>query len=388
MQIHLDPLKSLENDIQVALGNLQVKRDSLRQERLHREIILDSVDEAILILDHTDTIKFVNHRFGTLFNTSRENWLDKHVNDFYVLISKLGQESIAGKFSEVFQQVTGNMTSLAHDFELEIISDTRKFLRVFTGPIKDTDNTYLGRVWKFEDISQEKELQQMKEEFISMASHQLRTPLTAIWGYLNMINDGNYGDLPSSLRKPLQAVWHSAKRMKELVNDLLDISRIESGKIKATVVDMDLIATIQDEVLGQKELAIQKRQELLILPTLPQLMIKSDPKLVREMVKNYLSNAIKYTPVGKRVEVTVEFVDTKHIKVAVKDQGIGIPKDQQSHLFEKFYRAANVQTDDYEGTGLGLYYVKACARVLGGNVGFESKENEGSCFWFTLPYRH
>lgn len=256
--------------------------------------------------------------------------------------------------------------------------------KIYTSPILSKQNKVLGRLWKFEDISKEREVERIKTEFVSIASHQLCTPVTAIYGYLRLITDGTYGELPETLVNPVNTLVESASHMRDLVNDLLDISRIDSGRIAPKLERVDLVELINKELEEVRSMAKQKQQQLVFLPSTPQVYAMTDPAMVTEMLKNYLHNAIKYTPEFKHIWVRIE-LDNHHVKVCVKDEGIGIPPEQQNHLFEKFFRASNVLTNNIEGTGLGLYYVKKCAEALNAHLGFHSQMGSGSEFWFSIP---
>lgn len=385
MMVHIDPLHALQKDLQILLGHLQNKRQELEFERAHRDTILESIDDALTVLDDRDSIRYINKRFSLMFDIDGNDWRGKHISNLYNFLVSNHYLKDMGGLSKVYYSVLGKQNLIADRCEIVWKKDQPKYINVYTGPVSHPEQIYLGRVWKFQDVSQEKELAQTRIEFLSLASHQLRTPLTAIWGYLKMIDGGDYGEIPEKLRQPLGRVLSSTDKMRDLINDLLDVSRLESGKIIPSYSQVELIAELKEELKLQESLLIAKQTDLTFLTADNSLEISTDIKLVREIFKNYLHNAIKYSPVGAEICVHISAVVQHMVRISVKDHGVGIPVDEQQHIFEKFYRAANVSSAEYEGTGLGLYFVRKAAQTLGGRVGFHSQPAAGSEFWVDIP---
>jgi signal transduction histidine kinase len=201
-----------------------------------------------------------------------------------------------------------------------------------------------------------------------------------------MLKDGTYGEIPSSIAEPIASLAHSASQMRDLVNDLLDISRVDSGRLVAQPRSIKILDLAKDVALGMTRQLQSKSLKLLMFPRHLDLELETDPKLAGEMLRNLLDNAIKYSNKFGRVWIEIDKV-SGGIKLSVKDEGLGIPTDQQHRMFEKFFRATNAMKQDVDGTGLGLYYVKKCAQALEARLGFQSAENKGSTFWFVLPLK-
>ncbi len=236
------------------------------------------------------------------------------------------------------------------------------------------------------DITHEKELDKMKTDFISLASHQLRTPLSAMKWYLEMLLDGDAGELSEEQKSFIQNIDNSNERMIELVNSLLNISRVESGRLIIDPKETNIIEVIEDVISDVKPKAKERGITFLFegVPSLP--IIISDPKLIRNVYMNLLTNAIKYTPNGGSVTLKIS-KNATDIVSEVTDTGMGIPKKDQEKIFTRFFRAENARAKVTDGNGLGLYLVKSVVEVCGGKIWFTSQIGKGTTFSFTLPLK-
>lgn len=229
-----------------------------------------------------------------------------------------------------------------------------------------------------------KSLDETKDDFISMASHQLRTPLTSVKGYLSLVLDGDAGRVNAQQRQMLQQAYTSSQRMVFLIADLLNVSRLKTGKFiidPAPVNLADIVASEMDQLVATASL---KNLELVYdQPSdFPDLML--DETKSRQVIMNFIDNAIYYTPEGGKIEVKLAL--TRHaVEFRVVDNGIGVPASERHHLFSKFYRAKNAQKARPDGTGLGLFMAKKVIVAEGGSIIFDSEENVGSTFGFSFP---
>jgi signal transduction histidine kinase len=232
-----------------------------------------------------------------------------------------------------------------------------------------------------------KKLDETKDEFISMASHQLRTPLTSIKGYLSMVLEGDAGKLNKQQEQMLQQSFLSSERMVNLIADLLNLSRLNTGKFVIDATPTDLRMIVDQEVSQLRETAKAKNIELTyeMPPTFT--MINLDENKIHQVVMNFIDNALYYTPPGGKVTVALTETPTA-IEYRVTDTGIGVPRDLQHHLFSKFYRADNARRMRPDGTGLGLYMAKKIVVAQGGSIIFKSTENVGSTFGFRFVKAH
>ena len=224
-------------------------------------------------------------------------------------------------------------------------------------------------------------LDEAKDDFVSMASHQLRTPLTTIKGNVSLILDGDAGDITGVQRKLLTQTSYSTQRMIYIIADLLNVSRLRTGKFVIDSAPVDLIKVIEEEMDQLKYAAESKSLKLEFNKPKSITPIMLDESKTRQIIMNFVDNAIYYTPAGKKI--TMELTENKSmIEFRVMDEGIGVPKSEQHHLFTKFYRAANARKARPDGTGLGLFMAKKVIIAQGGAVIFDSKENKGSTFGF------
>jgi signal transduction histidine kinase len=228
-----------------------------------------------------------------------------------------------------------------------------------------------------------KALDEAKDEFISMASHQLRTPLTSVKGYLSMVLEGDTGKITKDQRKLLDQAFISSQRMVYLIADLLNVSRLRTGKFVIEQVPTNLADVVEGELKQLTETAKNRHLEIIYNKpkNFPVLML--DETKIRQVIMNFADNAIYYTPSGGHIKVELE-EKPQTIEFRVVDNGLGVPKHEQHHLFTKFYRAGNARKARPDGTGLGLFMAKKVIVAQGGSLIFKSEEGKGSTFGFSF----
>lgn len=243
----------------------------------------------------------------------------------------------------------------------------------------------LGAIEVFRDISFEEEVDRIKSEFISLASHQLRTPLSSIKTYTHMIKDGYMGEINGPQGEALQTIIEATDRMNELISTLLNITRMESGAIATTTrnVRIDLLAR---EIIKEFSAAAAASQLALRLSITgdQSKVIRTDKTILKEVIINLVTNAIKYTPANGSIDMKIR-LRKKDVLIQVSDTGWGIPKYSQDQIFSKFFRAENITRRETTGTGLGLYLVKGLVDSINGKIWFESSEGKGTDFFLSLP---
>lgn len=252
-------------------------------------------------------------------------------------------------------------------------------------PILEANGDLIGFYSSEKNITELVRIDKAKTEFVSLVSHQLRTPLSSVNWFSEMLLAGDAGALNSEQRKYLEEIYSGNQRMIELVNDLLDVSRLDLGTFIINLVPIDIIELIKSVISEQQSKIDERKIQLRCnfsenIPIMP-----IDSKLMRMVLQNILSNAIKYTHEGGIVDFSVSVPDGVNILIIIKDSGYGIPEHQQKDIFSKLFRADNVKQMDVEGTGLGLYITKSIIESSNGKIWFESEENRGSTFFVTFP---
>lgn len=255
--------------------------------------------------------------------------------------------------------------------------------------VKNVEGGVIRMVGTGQDITKEKEIDRAKSEFVSLASHQLRTPLSILNWHAEVLLEMEVGSLNERQNKLVSEIYRASRRMVALVGMLLNVAKIELGTLgvnsEATTNIMDVYKNILSDLkheIDRKELEVRELYD----PAVPGLGM--DPRLVEIVLQNLLVNAVRYTPHGGKVSVSMSYDEPmSRAMLTVSDNGYGIPEDEQEQVFKKSFRARNVKEVDNEGTGLGLYLVKAIVDRLGGKIWLESKEGRGSTFFVSLPVK-
>lgn len=268
--------------------------------------------------------------------------------------------------------------------EMEYVRpDGRKiFLRVSAGPIRNKKRQIIAAVSTLFDITQEKELEGRKDDFVNMASHELKTPITSIRLYLDSLVLRTKKEKDIKNLKTLKNIQYQTERLQELVNDLLDVSRIQTGKLSFNKEEFRLDSLVKN-TLEELQGGIDKK---VIYKGGPPTRLYADKFRVYQVLTNLITNADKYSPQGKEINVKVQRVNGKAI-VSVKDYGIGVPKEKQNRIFDRLYQVSEDIKGTYPGLGMGLYISREIIKRHKGKIWVESKEGEGSTFYFSLPVR-
>jgi PAS domain S-box-containing protein len=344
--------------------------NALSYEKNRLETILASMGEGVIVTD-------LDHRI-LLVNAAAETMLDIHRQE---AIGKDCDSTLPVKQAELEQILQA--ASDAKPSPPLVKRYRNKVLSVLVNQIRDENGQPFGVVSLLRDITEQAAIEGMKSEFISVVSHELRTPLTPIKGYIDLILEGDAGELTDEQRAYLKIVEVNTDRLVALVNDLLDISRIEAGKIDLEVKPVAIEELVQDVVAVHRKL-IESRGLTLTLALPPRLpWVKADRNRITQVLNNLVSNACKYTPSGG---ITISAVpDGEFLEVTVSDTGVGLSRADMKKLFTKFFRAKNPATSETAGTGLGLAITKSIIEKHEGEIWVESRPGKGAAFHFTLP---
>lgn len=356
-----------------ALEDVETEAENTRK---FREAV-EAAAEHVIITDPEGMILYANKAAEELTGYSRAEMLGKRPSlwgnqmsrEFYHKMWKTIKED-----KRVFRAELTNRRKSGQEYAVNL----------FISPVLDEKGNVKFFVGVERDITKEKETDRAKTEFVSLASHQLRTPLSAMNWYNEMLMSGDLGALTAKQKEYLAEIYRGSKRMGELVDALLSVSRIELGTFALEAQEIDL-CDVGKDVLRDLDQEIKAKKLAISCPGIEHsVRFSIDPRLARIILQNLLSNAVKYTPPGGRVTLEMR-IENETLAIAVSDTGIGIPGEQQGRMYEKFFRADNVRTTDTTGTGLGLYIVKSLLDTAGGTIRFESEEGKGSVFTVTVP---
>ena len=355
------------------LEDVEKERKRVEEEKNKTLAVITHLTDGLLVFDKENRLSLINHQAEKFLNIKTKEVMGRSVSgladlpNFKILGDLLGPE-----IKSVFRKEL----NLGGNFIIE----------VSTEPMLPKGEK-LGTLVVLHNISREKMVEKIKSEFVSLAAHQLRTPLSAIKWTLKMLLDGDLGEITEEQRDFIEKTYQSNERMIGLINDLLDITRIEEGRYLSKPV----LASFEEIVISVLDFCQQEiiRKEINLELEKPQIKLPQasmDVEKIKLVVQNLIENAIKYTPLGGKITVSVGYrEDKKEIIFSVKDTGVGIPEDQQSRVFTKFFRGANVMRMETEGSGLGLFISKNIIEAHGGKIWFESKEGQGTTFYMVLP---
>ena len=369
-------------DEQKIRQDLMIRNRELAGEKARSEAMLGDIGDGVVGINDKGEVTFVNHQVEVMTGFTRAELMGKFLIQAIVMKDNLGHD-VQATDQPIRQAIFYKKKVQSHAFSYVRKDGTKFAVAITATPVVVFDQT-IGGVVVFRDITKEMEVDRMKTEFISLASHQLRTPLSAMKWFSEILLDGDVGKLTDEQHEILTNIYKSNERMIDLVNTLLNISRIESGRIMIEPRPTDLKKLVDEVVMEVTPRLTQKQHKLAISvhDNLPEVSL--DPKLVRHVYLNLLTNAIKYTPKGGDIVIIISKSGDNVIS-QISDSGLGIPKSQQDRVFKKFFRAKNIVKVETEGTGLGLYLAKAIVESSGGKIWFQSEEGKGTTFWFSLP---
>ena len=360
----------------------------LRQAKAKDEAMLLSIGEGLVATGKDGNIVFVNRAFEDLLGWREEEVQGKLFVNLVQMFDEEGRE-IEKQDRPIYKILRSLSTNTAKTSITSNMHYSRKDGTTFPVAITISpiivEGQIIGAVEVFRDITEEKAVDKEKTEFVSLASHQLRTPLSSVNWYAEMLLAGDAGKLSKMQKEYVKEIYAGNQRMIDLVNDLLNVSRLELGTFSVNPEKVDIVSAAFLAIDEQKQEIKKKKIKIETdFPDQRPLEIDADPKLLHMIFQNLLSNAVKYTHDKGAVKIAV-IKKEDFILIKVSDNGIGIPKSQQEKIFTKLFRADNVKGQDVEGTGLGLYIIKSIVEESGGSISFESEENEGTTFTVALP---
>ena len=353
------------------------------------DVVINAIDDGVLAISKDGNIELINPSAQQIIGWNQGDALGLNWKSVLKLVTSDGKD-VEDLENPIAQSLSKNQPTHNDKLFLLTSSEKRILVSIVSSPV-GTDGE--GIIVVFRDITKEKAEEREQAEFISTASHEMRTPVASIEGYLGLALNPATAHIDEKARDFITKAHESAQHLGRLFQDLLDISKVEDGRMKNNPEIINVNEFLKDIFDGLATKASEKQLNYIFMPDIidegkekslqPIFYANIDPDHFREVVSNLIENAIKYTPSG---EVVVNVTgDDKQISVSVKDSGIGIPAEDIPHLFQKFYRVDNSDTREIGGTGLGLYLSRRLAEAMSGNLRVESKYKEGSTFYLEIP---
>ncbi len=354
-----------------------VERQRLRAEQMFRDFV-ETTTDWVWAVDESFTVTYSNPAVKDILGYAPEEMVGQPLHARLVHPTDL----------QLLARELPALTAGGHGWRDLVLrwrhkNGSMRYLESDAVPIRGADGSLEGYRGADRDVTERREAERMKSDFVSFVSHQLRTPIAGMKWMMELA--GGVKDLPADAREYIGESQASADRLSRLVTDLLDIARIESGRFVLSQEDVVLDQVTRD-VMTEFEGVAREKGVAIASELQGPAVIRADGQMMRQVVTNLLSNAVKYTPRGGRIDVALD-VRNGLARWSVHDTGVGIPKNAQSRLFEKFFRADNAIAIETEGSGLGLHLVRLILEHSGGRIWCDSEEGQGATFTFTVPTR-
>ena len=377
-------LVAFSSQLGSALENAQLY-DEVNKEKAYIENLVDNAGDAIISTDVEDRILTWNHGAEVIFGYSKEETVGQS-------LTILLPSHRAGELEEIRDKV--RLTGVIRNLEVRRIRKDGIIIEasLAVSPIRDKDDNVIGFLHLARDVTEKKryeqrlkELDKMKSAFVSNVSHELRTPLTAIKASADNMLDRLIGDLNGKQVGYLTRIKSNSDRLARLINDLLDLSTIEAGKIDLRPANLPLVTLAKEAAESLRPVAAEKLINLTVMSADPGFIAWADRDKVIQVLMNLIGNALKFTPTGGKVTIAVTKNSAAWMQISVTDTGPGIPAEEVNKVFGRFYQIGQAGMQKTQGTGLGLAISKALVEMHGGKIWAESEPGKGSTFSFTLP---
>ncbi|MCK5211868.1 HAMP domain-containing protein [Candidatus Parcubacteria bacterium] len=363
--------ESLEDKVEARTGELRKEKDKTRAT-------LVSLTDGLIVFDKEKKIALINPAAEIILGLKENQVINKSI------------DKIPGfpNLDRLYKVLGRKIAWTDKKYELVLEKPLKGFFQVSIARVT-VEKEVVGLMVVLHDITRDKEIDRMKNEFISIAAHQLRTPLSAIKWTLKMLLHGDMGRINKEASNYIKRINESNDRMVALINDLLNVSRIEEGRFVYEKKPVAISVMVKKIVSSLAAITAKKKIKIsLSLPKRPLPKLLVDAEKVEQAIQNIIDNAIRYSAGGSEVAIRVKQIKegkAKFIQIEVEDHGIGIADKDQEHLFGKFFRGENAVRTQTEGSGLGLFIVKNVVEAHNGKIWFDSKVNEGTTFYIKLP---
>ena len=395
---HEQMLSTIANEVAIVIHNAELY--SLVQEYANKlsksfdlqiaetgknQAILRSLGEGVIVLDEAGRVVLFNPAAEEILGIAESQFLGQKFAD---MADYSATASARDRAEIIYEAISTGLRTLdspsrSQQMRLELVNPAQSLELYFTpvvGQERLNDTVVVLR-----DMTREIEADRAKRDFISSVSHELRTPLTAIKGYVDLLTLGAAGPISENQAAFLSVVKNNANRLMDLINDILEIGRIDANKIQLNFEPVDLREIFHDAIQTTRTDIERKQMQVNVLVADDLPLIEGDARRLMQVVLNLVSNAVKYTYPEGEIELRASLNPSGMLEVAVKDNGVGMTVDQQGYLFRRFYRADNPLRDEAGGTGLGLSIAKSYVELHGGEMWVQSEINVGSTFFFVVP---
>jgi len=366
----------------------KLKSSTLTQEMLSLilssvENIVQNVHDEILAIDENSAIKFFNKAAEKLFDISAAEAIGSPIEKI-VSLANLHEEAVP--LGDLINEVRTSGKEKQYDIKSYLYVIRRDGVKIPVAPTISLTGELGGSktiVFVFKRVEAELEIQKLRDEFVFIAAHEIRSPVAIINGYLELLEEQN-NSMTEQMKKDFGNIKSANLRLSNLVDDLLEVARVEASKLHVEVKPTNSGEIIQETIKHISPAVNAKKQKVIdaSFPPIESPLVLADPSRLREIFMNILSNAIKYTQEGGVITIK-QIVKDDHLITSILDTGIGIPAKDHKNVFEKFWRSEKSRS--MEGTGLGLFIVKQLIDRMNGKIWFESEDNKGTIFYFSLP---
>ncbi|MFA5961345.1 MAG: ATP-binding protein [Parcubacteria group bacterium] len=380
MALELEILHTqMEKKVKAKTNEIVACARNITEDKAKEEAFLDSVGEGIIAIDKKGKVILVNRQTEVILGRPSKELLGKTTAELYEVEDEF-EKKLSNKEKPLQKTITSGEKISGKYF---CVHSGRKIPVFITASPVISENKLIGAILVFRDITKENEIDKAKTEFVSLASHQLRTPLSIISWHSEALLEDQRG-FSEKQKTYLEKISHATNRMVELVRALLNTSRLEMGTFSIETKEIDLVRLAENLVKDLSSFSSIQNISIEKKFSGKKIMLKGDQQLITMIFQNLLTNAIKYSKRDGKVVLEIS-QKSPNIVIRVVDQGIGITDNQKSDIFTRFFRADNAKEKDAEGTGLGLYIIKAIIEHSGGTIKFDSIENKGTTFTVILP---
>ncbi|MBT3305475.1 MAG: PAS domain S-box protein [Alphaproteobacteria bacterium] len=353
--------------------------EALRQSEARTRAIVDNALDGIITIDERGSIQSVNPAAEIIFGYEEDFLIGQNLS---MLAAEPYRSAHDRYLANYITTKEAKIIGIGREVEGQRANGERFPMDLAVSEVVlDDERAFVGVV---RDITERKEMERMKTEFVSTVSHELRTPLTSIRGSLGLVNGGAVGEIPEQAQTMINMAEQNTERLINLVNDILDIEKLESGSMEFQFEIVDLHEIVRDQIQANHGYAEQHEVTFILAESDADLMVRVDRDRIGQVLANLLSNAAKFSPDGETIKVATGHHDGA-ARVSVSDHGPGIPDDFRDVIFSKFTQADSSDTRKVGGTGLGLNISKTIIEKHGGDIGFQANQDKGTTFYFDLP---